>query len=77
MAFPLVIKFGRYFNGLSLAASLRVRRPLTSFPSSLETIDEIRVAPCRRRLPDTASADVPTSHDSVGMPLSRRFVDNL
>lgn len=70
MPFPLVIKFGRYFNGPFFPSALRVCRPHTTFLSSLEAVDEIRVAACGRRLPNSRTADVPTSRRGVGMPLS-------
>ena len=77
MPFPFVIKFGRYFNGGSLAASIVLVAPLTILSYSLETIDQVRVASCRRCLPDTRSADVPNSHRSVGVPLPRCTVNNF
>jgi len=50
---------------------------LTSFFFSLEVVDEICLASCRRCLPDTRTANLPTSHCGVGMPLSRCSVDYI
>ena len=77
MPFPLVIKFGRYFNGSPLASSHCARWSLTPFPLSLKAVDEIRVASCCRRLPDTRTANVSTSRSGVGVPLSRSAIDDL
>lgn len=47
MAFPFVIKFGRYFNGWPLPVPLLARYlPLTPFPLSLKAVSQIRVASC-------------------------------
>jgi hypothetical protein len=78
MPFPLVIKFGRYFNGPSLAPSSPCARwSLTPFPFSLEAAYEIRVASCCRLLPDTRTTNVSTARSGVGVPLSRRAIDDL
>ena len=75
-AFPIRDKVWEVFQRF-VSPSVCPCCPLIPSNFSLEAVNKICVASHSRRLPDAHTADLPTSHRGVRMPLSRRSVDDL